>query len=261
MKKKCTAPLSIAVMAMSLLTLTSCGNTNDTSVSAMNEIPMPTETSTIEEATSIETENDTETETTTTATIEETTTIETDTEIQSETEAEEKKETDIDNKTSDFVFTITPLSQIMYTQKECNIRKKPSTEYEILDCLTKATEVEVTGKVNEADWYEVSIGEEKGYIAGSLLGMEKPVENQATPSTNTDTGTPNPSTGTITDGAGYKYTPNGDGTYTSEAGYKYGVNSSGEITPINPSTGKPLEDGERDQNGWLYHGYDPNMDF
>ena len=249
MKKKCTAPLSIAVMAMSLLTLTSCGNDNDTSVSAMNEIPMPTETSTIEEASSIETENDTETEMTTTATIE------TDTEIQSETETEGKKETDIDNETSDFEFTISPLSQTMYTQKECNIRKKPSTEYEILDCLNKATEVKVTGKVNEVDWYEVSTGEEKGYIAGSLLGMEKPVENQATPSTNADTGTPTPSTGTITQGTEV-LTPNGDGTYTDEYGDKYGVNSKGEITPINPSTGKPYEDGDVTQNGWTYKSWD-----
>ena len=235
MKKKCTAPLSIAVMAMSLLTLTSCGNTNDTSVSAMNEIPMPTETSTIEEATSIETENDTETETTTTATIEETTTIETDTEIQSETETEGKKETDIDNETSDFEFTISPLSQTMYTQKECNVRKKPSTEYEILDCLNKATEVKVTGKVNEVDWYEVEINGEKGYIAASLLGMEKLAENQATPSTNTDTGSqPNIPSG---------WTDNGDGTYS---------NGQGGTRVINPETGEFYKDGDKNSQGWTY---------
>lgn len=64
MKKKCTAPLSIAVVTMGLLTLTSCGNNNDTSVSAMNEMPIPTETSTItEETSSIEIEAQSETET------------------------------------------------------------------------------------------------------------------------------------------------------------------------------------------------------
>lgn len=241
MKKKCTAPLSIAVMAMSLLTLTSCGNTNDTSVSAMNEIQMPTETSTIEEATSIETENDTETETTTTATIEETTTIETDTEIQSETETEEKKETDIDNETSDFEFTISPLSQTMYTQKECNIRKKPSTEYEILDCLNKATEVKVTGKVNEVDWYEVEINGEKGYIAASLLGDTKPSEPQATPSTNANTGNQNPST--PSNPSVTTNPPDADGTYTDE---------NGATHAINPATGDYYKPGDTTPQGWTY---------
>lgn len=245
MKKKCTAPLSIAVMAMSLLTLTSCGNNNDTSVSAMNEIPMPTETSTIEETTSIETENDTETETITTeiTSIEETTTIETDTEIQSETETEEKKETDIDNETSDFEFTISPLSQTMYTQKECNVRKKPSTEYEILDCLNKATEVKVTGKVNEVDWYEVEINDEKGYIAASLLADTKPAENQAAPSTNTDTGTPNISTPSSNPSIPSGYIDNGDGTYTTP---------NGGIRAINPATGELYKDGDTNSQGWIY---------
>ena len=247
MKKKCTAPLSIAVMAMSLLTLTSCGNDNDTSVSAMNEIPMPTETSTIEEAISIETEIDTETETITTETtsIEETTTIETDTEIQSETETEEKKETDIDNETSDFEFTISPLSQTMYTQKECNVRKKPSTEYEILDCLNKATEVKVTGKVNEVDWYEVEINSEKGYIAASLLADTKPADQQSqTPPAQTQnppSQTP-PSTGskpTLPPG----WTDNGDGTYTDD---------NGGTRAINPATGDFYKDGDTTPQGWTY---------
>lgn len=239
MKKKCTAPLSIAVMAMSLLTLTSCGNNNDTSVSAMNEISMPTETLTIEEATSIETENDTETETTTTATIEETTTIETDTEIQSETETEGKKETDIDNETSDFEFTILPLSQTMYTQKDCNVREKPSTEYEILDCLNKATEVKVTGKVNEVDWYEVEINGEKGYVAVSLLGMEKPADQQQQPQTQNPPGTDTGSQPNIPSG----WTDNGDGTYS---------NGQGGTRVINPATGEFYKEGDTNSQGWTY---------
>ena len=257
MKKRTLLSLSI-ISTMSLLTLTSCGSNNDTSVSAMNETPMPIETSTITEETSSIEILSIETETTS---IEETTPIETDTEIHSETETEGGKETDIDNEASDLEstdnFTVTPLSQVMYTQKDCNVREKPSTEYEILDFLNKATEVKVTGKVNEVDWYEVEINGEKGYIAASLLGDTKPSEPQATPSTNTDTGTgnqnpSNPPAPSTPSG----YTPNGDGTYTDSYGDKYKQDENGNMRRVNPATGDIYKDGEKTQNGWTYRYYD-----
>lgn len=254
MKKRTLS--SLLSIAATVGLLTACGNSSDTAVSAMNVSTTPAETSTvIETKTTIATETG-ETAATETASIEMGTITETEiqseTEMQSETESREEKEQEIKDESTD-TFTVTPLNQVMYTQKACNVREKPSTEYGVMAYLDKSTEVKVTGKVNEADWYEVSINDEKGYISASLLSDTKPAEQQATQNTNTDTPAQTPSK----DG----YTPNGDGTYTDEYGDKYGTDSHGNIVLINPDTGKAYENGERTQNGWIYGANNPNIDF
>lgn len=149
----------------------------------------------------------------------------------------------------------------MYTQKDCNVREKPSTDYGVMRCLDKVTEVKVTGEVN---WYEVRINGEKSYISSSLLADAKPEEIQTSspsgdtsiPSRDTDKPTPPAET---TSGDMYGFTPNGDGTDTDPNGNQCGINSDGFMMPINPDTGMPFETGEKTRSGLTAGQYIPGL--
>jgi hypothetical protein len=212
MKNITIKSLLIAIMATSILT--GC-NSNDTDIE--NEIEATIEVETTEVETSTIEETPTEIETSTveetpteieTSTVEETTTeIETSTVEETPTEIEtstiEEYKTS-EEETED--YTVEALNTTMYMNNNGRVRKGLSKDYEVIRTLSKGDAVQVTGKVKEADWYQVEIDNEKLYISGSLLSDTKPSDNnttttpsQTTPSTET------PST----------ETPSTDGVYIS----------------------------------------------
>lgn len=162
----------LAVMVlMASISLTACGNkaVKADSIEVMKNIEETTsieEASSIEEATTIEETTSTEE----TSTIEETTSMEETSTIEEETS----------NIPTEGTYTISESDMTMYTVKGCNIRQGASTEYDVIGTLSKGEAVKVTGKVNEVNWYEISLSEDKkGYVSGSLLVSEKPAEEQA----------------------------------------------------------------------------------
>ena len=160
----------LAVMVlMASISLTACGNkaVKADSIEVMKNIE---ETTSIEEASSIE-ETSSEEETTST---EETSTIEETTSMEETSTIEETS-----NISTESTYTISESDMTMYTVKGCNIRQGASTEYDVIGTLSKGEAVKVTGKVNEVNWYEISLSEDKkGYVSGSLLVSEKPTEEQ-----------------------------------------------------------------------------------
>ena len=175
----------LAVMVlMASISLTACGNkaVKADSIEVMKNIE---ETTSIEKASSIE-ETSSEEETTNTeetstiegetSTIEETTSLEETSTIEEETSSIEETS----NISTESTYTISESEMTMYTVKGCNIRQGASTEYDVIGTLSKGEAVKITGKVNEVNWYEISLSEDKkGYVSGSLLVSEKPAEEQA----------------------------------------------------------------------------------
>ena len=170
--------LAIMVL-MASISLTACSNkaAKADSIEVMKNIEETTsieEASSEEETTSIEETNTIEEET---STIEEATTMEEETNtIEEETSSIEETS----NIPTESTYTISELDMTMYTVKGCNIRQGASTEYDVIGTLGKGEAVKITGKVNEVNWYEISLSEDKkGYVSGSLLVSEKPAEEQA----------------------------------------------------------------------------------
>ena len=160
--------LAIMVL-MASISLTACGNkaVKADSIEVMKNIE---ETTSIEEASSIE-ETSSEEETTST---EETSTIEETISMEETSTIEETS-----NVPTESTYTISESDMTMYTVKGCNIRQGASTEYDVIGTLSKGEAVKITGKVNEVNWYEISLSEDKkGYVSGSLLVSEKPTEEQ-----------------------------------------------------------------------------------
>ena len=167
----------LAVMVlMASISLTACGNkaVKADSMEVMKNIEETTsieEASSIEEATTIEETTSTEE----TSTIEETTSMEETSTIEEETSSIEETS----NIPTKGTYTISESDMTMYTVKGCNIRQGASTEYDVIGTLSKGEAVKVIGKVNEVNWYEISLSEDKkGYVSGSLLVSEKPAEEQ-----------------------------------------------------------------------------------
>ncbi len=167
----------LAVMVlMASISLTACGNkaVKADSMEVMKNIEETTsieEASSIEEATTIEETTSTEE----TSTIEETTSMEETSTIEEETSSIEETS----NIPTKGTYTISESDMTMYTVKGCNIRQGASTEYDVIGTLSKGEAVKITGKVNEVNWYEISLSEDKkGYVSGSLLVSEKPAEEQ-----------------------------------------------------------------------------------
>ena len=166
------------LIIMASISLTACGNK---AVKADNMEVMEN----IEETTSIEETNTIEEETTSieeTSTIEETTSMEETSTIEEATTMEEETSSieETSNISTESTYTISESEMTMYTVKGCNIRQGASTEYDVIGTLSKGEAVKVTGKVNEVNWYEISLSEDKkGYVSGSLLVSEKPAEEQA----------------------------------------------------------------------------------
>ena len=212
------------LIIMASISLTACGNK---AVKADNMEVMEN----IEETTSIEETNTIEEETTSieeTSTIEETTSMEETSTIEEATTMEEETSSieETSNIPTESTYTISESEMTMYTVKGCNIRQGASTEYDVIGTLSKGEAVKVIGKVNEVNWYEISLSEDKkGYVSGSLLASEKPAEEQSVqppqqPSTK-QTQIPEQTTDT----------PN-----TTDA--------NGEQAPVNPYTGEVMKPGD-----------------
>lgn len=109
-------------------------------------------------------------------------------------------------------FTVTPMDSTMYAAKNCNVRQGPDADtYDRIGALQWSEEVHVTGKVNEANWYEISLQDGNlGYVSGSLLQESKPTAQPSIPVGN-----------------------NGGGSSTNDG------------TPINPETGQPWKAGDK----------------
>ena len=168
----------VIMVLMASISLTACGNK---AVKADNMEVMEN----IEETTSIEETNTIEEETTSieeTSTIEETTSMEETSTIEETNTIEEETSSieETSNISTESTYTISESDMTMYTVKGCNIRQGASTEYDVIGTLSKGEAVKITGKVNEVNWYEISLSEDKkGYVSGSLLVSEKPAEEQA----------------------------------------------------------------------------------
>lgn len=69
-------------------------------------------------------------------------------------------------------YTLSELSKTMYADHFCRVRKGPGVDYEIIATLNERQEVTVTGKVNETNWYEILLNNEKGYVRMDLLRFD-----------------------------------------------------------------------------------------
>ena len=137
-----------------------------------------------------------------------------------EVDIEEYKAGDADENT----YTVTDLDETMYATQKCNIRVQPSIQDDVIGSLLQTQEIHVTGKVNEVDWYRVSLSDGvEGYISASLLTTMKPTV-QVTPSA--------PSSETVTPSDGIVH----------------------EDQIINPVTGQTLKPGDTTPAGTTYLG-------
>lgn len=237
MKKRIVVSLSIVITTSSLL-MTACGNKNDT-VSAMNNVSTETE-SIAESSTEIESsiEIETETQSETESTIETETQDETESNTETETssvvgdEKETTETTEIDESGKEGAYTITDMDITMYATQQCNIRKEPSIENEVIGSLLQTQGIKVTGKVNEVSWYRVNLADgTEGYISSSLLTPTQPSVQISTPTPSTQ----------------------------QEAA----TQAEQPVTPdqmINPDTGEPYKHGDVDKNGMTHLGVTSNAD-
>lgn len=120
-------------------------------------------------------------------------------------------------------FTVADLSLTMYAVNNCNVRKGPDADtYERVGAYNKGDEVIVTGKVNEAEWYRVSLSDgTEAYVSGSLLSETKPLQQAQSQ----------------IQSAQSEITPSTPDTTPSE-----GIQTAG--VQLNPNTGEPLKVGD-----------------
>lgn len=230
MKKRVVISLLIVISVNNLL-FTACGN-KDVSAMSNNVISdVETESSITEELSDVETEAETESSVETESSTEESSSIETEAGTESLVGTKDSVETSIGqeeiNNVGETNFTTTPLDITMYATKQCNIRKGPSTDNDIIGTLLQAEGIHITGRVDDLNWYEVSLNDgSTGYVSGGLLTETKPT---------VQVGAPNP---------------------TTQQGVNSQDTSEGLLTPdqvINPDTGEPYKDGDVDKNGMIHH--------
>ena len=173
----------IILLTMTIsISLCACGKSNNES--ANNDVKNPTTETITQNETIAQEESTTEIETTSQeeSTAQESTVPNTNEDTKNTEESTIEEETSSIEETSNIstesTYTISESDMTMYTVKGCNIRQGASTEYDVIGTLSKGEAVKVTGKVNEVSWYEISYGEGKGYVSGSLLVSEKPAEEQ-----------------------------------------------------------------------------------
>ena len=120
-------------------------------------------------------------------------------------------------------FTVADLSLTMYAVNNCNVRKGPDADtYERVGAYNKGDEVIVTGKVNEAEWYRVSLSDgTEAYVSGSLLSETKALQQAQSQ----------------IQSAQSEITPSTPDTTPSE-----GIQTAG--VQLNPNTGEPLKVGD-----------------
>lgn len=107
---------------------------------------------------------------------------ENETEVAETTEEEEVVEEPVVEEPA---YTVEEMSATLYAQQASNVRKGPSTDYEVIGGLSTNDEVKVTGKANTG-WYQISYKGEVGFVSNSLLKDSKVVIETpaATPAAN-----------------------------------------------------------------------------
>lgn len=113
-------------------------------------------------------------------------------EIEEEIPSEEVEQ---EENESGLGYEIIPIDEVtMYcTSNSANIRKGPSTEYDIVGSLSYAEEIVVNGKVEDGDkiWYIIKTdtpnSDNLQMVSAGLLSETKPVQ-QSTPASNESTG-------------------------------------------------------------------------
>jgi hypothetical protein len=119
------------------------------------------------------TENITEVETTT---VEETTT-----EGETSTVEEITTEEETTTETETFSYTVSELDKTMCVIASGQALDIPSENGNVIRTIDQNDTIKVTGKVNEADWYQVNIDNQTLYISSSLLSeIEVKTENKET---------------------------------------------------------------------------------
>lgn len=106
---------------------------------------------------------------------------------ENETEVEETtEEAEEESVIEEPAFTVEEMSAKLYAQQASNVRKGPSTDYEVIGGLSTNEEVEVTGKANTG-WYRISYKGEVGFVSNTLLKDSKVVIETpaAAPASNT----------------------------------------------------------------------------
>lgn len=84
-----------------------------------------------------------------------------------------------------FVLTINCLAQIVcYTTTSLNVRKGPSTKYQIIGTIPVNTEVTISGEnYKDFEWLQVNYNGQAGYINTKYLSTQKtesPIKNTTT---------------------------------------------------------------------------------
>lgn len=160
----------IVVLIVMCLVLAGCGKADEAPV--MTETATEAETETTTEA---ETETATEAETQTTA---EEDTEATETDVEATTESEEET-TEVKKEVTEMITTF-EAPKTMYATLALNVRRGPSTDYEVVSHLEKAQAVEVTGQA-ETGWYQFKVDGEFVYASDKYLSeKEVAVETPAT---------------------------------------------------------------------------------
>lgn len=94
---------------------------------------------------------------------------------------------DTDEKTKEAKlpeYEVTPLEEsiVMYASTAVNVRKGPSTDFEIIGSLNRGRDVTVTGQA-DTGWYEILYNEETAFVSNSYLQNEAPEEEPVPEST------------------------------------------------------------------------------
>lgn len=184
--KKILKYFCIILVAFSILT--SCGNSDDNSSTALNEKLVVEE---IAEQSTEESIEDTKQENTeeitdntkqedaekTIENIKQEEVVENEDIIEEITE--DSKE-EIVAETSEKIveevsFTYLDLNKTMYSTTNLNVRNMPNADGEKLGSFQKGTAVEVTGSCRETGWLRVKYGSQTGYVSADYMSDEKPV--------------------------------------------------------------------------------------
>lgn len=88
-----------------------------------------------------------------------------------------------EKKKTEYVVTVYEEAKVMYASGAVNVRKGPSVEFERVGGLNYSQEVTVTGQA-DTGWYEILLGDAKGYVSNQYLQDEKPQPQQTQQQTN-----------------------------------------------------------------------------
>lgn len=96
-----------------------------------------------------------------------------------ETEGTEAEET---MELPEYEVTVLKEPTVMYASDAVNVRKGPSTDFEIVGFLNSGRDVTVTGQA-DTGWYEILYNEDKAFVSNKYLQNEKPAEEPASQAT------------------------------------------------------------------------------